>query len=162
MGEHAIDHGMIFAVFMESCLVGTTLSGILSKSMEWKTEKIAAFLSFVASVCLVAVPMTDSYEARLFYFIVFECCVGCYFPIIGALRGKYVPDNVRATIMNIFRIPLNVIVVIVLWYIDELGLTKVFVLASILLLIASMASYFLGVLTAKRESAESSPVNKGG
>ena len=156
-----IDHGMIFAVFMESCLCGTTLSGILSKKLLWKSEKIAVALCFVASICLFAVPFTQNYEVRLLMFIGFECCVGSYFPIIGALRGKYVPDHVRATIMNIFRIPLNVIVVIVLWYIDELGLTKVFILASILLLIASMASYFLGLMTVKN-SNQSTPVQRGG
>eukprot|EP01083_Nonionella_stella_P025063 69048_1 len=137
--DDSIDHGMIFAVFMESCLVGTTLLRLLP----WNTEQMAGVLCFIAAIALVYVPFTTNYEVRLLLFIVFECCVGMYFPTIGGLRGKYVPDNVRATIMNIFRIPLNVIVVVVLWYIDQLGLKNVFILAAVLLLQASLASYVL-------------------
>jgi hypothetical protein len=36
-------------------------------------------------------------------------------PYPGTMRGKFVPEEVRSTIMNIFRIGLNLIVVIVLW-----------------------------------------------
>eukprot|EP00484_Ammonia_sp_Unknown_P025559 CAMPEP_0197029726 /NCGR_PEP_ID=MMETSP1384-20130603/9116_1 /TAXON_ID=29189 /ORGANISM="Ammonia sp." /LENGTH=481 /DNA_ID=CAMNT_0042458945 /DNA_START=43 /DNA_END=1488 /DNA_ORIENTATION=- len=144
-GSKGIDHGMIFAVFMEACLVGTTLTGILTKS--WSSEKIACWLCLIAGVALLYTPFTNNYEVRLLMFIVFECCVGMYFPTIGSLRGQYVPDNLRATIMNIFRIPLNVIVVAVLWYIDELGLKNVFLLAAALLGVACFASHVLSRYT---------------
>lgn len=147
--DETIDHGMIFAVFMEACLVGTTIS---SKLTSITTEKIAFILCLIAGIALIYIPHTNNYEFRLFTFIIFECCVGVYFPTIGGLRGKYVPDNVRATIMNIFRIPLNIIVVIVLWYIDSLGLEKVFHLASILLFIASAASYALNLINISSSS----------
>ncbi len=48
-------------------------------------------------------------------FCVFEICCGVYFPSIGTMRGKFIPEEVRSTIMNIFRIGLNLIVVLVLW-----------------------------------------------
>lgn len=44
-------------------------------------------------------------------FFLFELCVGMYFPLIGTLRSKYLPDAYRGVIMNIFGIPLNLIVV---------------------------------------------------
>ncbi len=31
------------------------------------------------------------------------------------MRGKFIPEEVRSTVMNIFRIGLNLIVVLVLW-----------------------------------------------
>jgi len=148
--DDTIDHGMIFAVFMEACLVGTTIS---SKLTSMTTEKIAFMLCSIAACALLYIPHTTNYEFRLFSFIIFECCVGIYFPTIGGLRSKYVPDNVRATIMNIFRIPLNIIVVIVLWYIDELGLQKVFYLAAILLVIAAIASYSLNIINLSASSS---------
>jgi len=158
--EHgAIDHGMVFAVFMESCLVGTTLSGTLSDHFAWKTEKIATVCCAIGGVALLCIPYTEEYELRLSLFVVFECCVGVYFPIIGSIRGRYVPDNVRATIMNIFRIPLNVIVVIVLCYIDALGLERVFQLAFMLLMIAAAASYSLN--THKAVAKEIAPTENG-
>jgi len=141
-GGVAIDHGLIFAVFMESCLIGTTLSGLLSKH-GLRAERVASFLAATAAAALFVVPQVESYEVRLFMFIVFECCVGVYFPTIGGLRGKYVPDAVRATIMNIFRIPLNVIVVTVLYSLDALGMYYCFLLASALLIVASLAGWKL-------------------
>lgn len=35
--------------------------------------------------------------------------LGLYFPCIGRLRGETIPDNLRANIMNWFRVPMNVI-----------------------------------------------------
>ena len=134
---------MVFAVFMESCLVGATLSAVLASRLSWRTEKTATALCVLAALALFATPYFESYEVRLCAFVVFEMCVGLYFPSIGALRGKYVPDSVRATIMNIFRIPLNVIVVAVLCQIDALGLRKTFHLAAALLIVGAGAAYAL-------------------
>ena len=47
-------------------------------------------------------------------FNVFELCCGIYFPLIGTLRSKIVPEQTRASVMNIFRIPLNLMVVLIL------------------------------------------------
>ena len=47
-------------------------------------------------------------------FLLFEVCCGMYFPIAGTVRGKYIPESCRAGVMNIFRIPLNIMVSVVL------------------------------------------------
>ena len=44
-------------------------------------------------------------------FMVVEMCVGLFMPVAGTLRSKYVPDNLQGGILNIFRLPLNAIVV---------------------------------------------------
>ena len=54
-------------------------------------------------------------------FCVFEVCCGVYVPSLGTMRGKFVPEEVRSTIMNIFRIGLNLIVVLVLWNVRGRG-----------------------------------------
>ena len=43
--------------------------------------------------------------------LVFEICVGLYFPMMGTLKGQIVPEESRAGIYNLYRLPLNVIVV---------------------------------------------------
>ena len=50
-----------------------------------------------------------------------QVCVGMYFPSIGTLRSKYIPDSHRSVIMNLFGIPLNLIVVSVFLSIKSLG-----------------------------------------
>jgi uncharacterized membrane protein YsdA (DUF1294 family) len=40
----------------------------------------------------------------------FEMCVGVYFPVMGTMKGAIVPEDKRAAIYNLYRIPLNFIV----------------------------------------------------
>lgn len=40
--------------------------------------------------------------------------VGVFWPCMMQLRSEYVPEDLRATIINIFRIPLNLFVCVVL------------------------------------------------
>jgi hypothetical protein len=47
-------------------------------------------------------------------FLVFELLCGIYYPCISTLRAKYIPEHSRSTIMNIYRIPLNLLIVLVL------------------------------------------------
>merc|ERR1712066_1187289 len=45
-------------------------------------------------------------------FLVFETCVGIFQPCGGVLRSKVIPDKLQGSVMNMFRIPLNSLVVI--------------------------------------------------
>ena len=63
----------------------------------------------------LAVPVfCSSPIALLSAFCVYEATVGVFWPAIGSLRSKYIPDAGRATIMGLFRIPLNVLVCVLL------------------------------------------------
>jgi len=54
-------------------------------------------------------------------FFSFEAVVGMYFPSIGTLRSRYIPDSHRSVIMNLAGIPLNALVVGVFLFIKFLG-----------------------------------------
>ena len=51
-------------------------------------------------------------------------------PIAGTLRTKYVPDALHGAILNIFRLPLNAIVVIGTYATDVLPASQVFMFVS--------------------------------
>ena len=59
--------------------------------------------------------MTVSGHVQLFMFCVFEACVGIFWPSIMKLRSQHIPEASRSTILNFFRIPVNVFVCIVLY-----------------------------------------------
>lgn len=59
-------------------------------------------------------PMTLKGQIQLLSFCAFELCVGIFWPSMMSMRANYVPEELRATIINIFRIPLNAFVCIVL------------------------------------------------
>ena len=51
-------------------------------------------------------------------FCVFEFCVGLFWPSMMKMRAAHVPEEMRATIINFFRIPLNLFVCIVLYHVS--------------------------------------------
>lgn len=52
---------------------------------------------------------------QLVGFCAFEACVGIFWPSIMKMRSQYIPEEARSTIMNFFRIPLNIFVCVVLY-----------------------------------------------
>jgi hypothetical protein len=42
----------------------------------------------------------------------YEFAIGAYYPAMSVLKGTVVPEDQRATIYNVFRLPLNLLVLI--------------------------------------------------
>jgi hypothetical protein len=63
-------------------------------------------------------------------FMVVEFCVGLFMPVAGTLRSKYVPDALQGGILNIFRLPLNTVVVAGTYATDVLETSTVFMMVS--------------------------------
>jgi hypothetical protein len=59
--------------------------------------------------------ITAGGRLQLLGFCVFEACVGIFWPSIMKMRSQYIPEESRSTIMNFFRIPLNIFVCVVLY-----------------------------------------------
>lgn len=119
--------GCIFSAMMMSITIGgmlyPPLQRVLSRYIvgeQLVSEACAAGVYFLASVSM-AVPAALLSQMRpagdhlllviIASFMVVEGCVGLFIPIAGTLRSKYVPDALQGAILNIFRLPLNVVVV---------------------------------------------------
>ena len=150
----ATPYGTIFSCFMACCLLGSTLFGQLAK-MGVATETSATAMLAVATVAMTAAtswtmaPAGISLLGVMAAFFVFEACVGMYFPSIGTLRSKYIPDSHRSVIMNLFGIPLNVLVVSVFLSIQRLGLQGALSISSGALAVATLCMIRLRSLIAK-------------
>ena len=119
---------------------GTRLFGFLAESRG--PEDFARPLFVVASLFLLAPVIAPSnYVLALVAFLLFEGVVGCYFPALGTLKSKIVPDAQRSTIYNIFRVPLNVLVLLVL--LSKLPTQTVFAVSALLLLSAAILQHML-------------------
>ncbi|KAK8495924.1 hypothetical protein V6N12_012516 [Hibiscus sabdariffa] len=55
---------------------------------------------------------------QLIGFCIFEACVGIFWPSIMKMRSQYIPEEARSTIMNFFRIPLNIFVCVALYNVN--------------------------------------------
>lgn len=103
---------MIFIAFMASMMTGS--AAFLPLLRRTSAESIVRTVLIVAAVALL-VPYFTSYQPLLLAsFFVFEICCGLYFPSFAFLRAKYLPEHSRVTMMNLFRVPLNVLTVLIL------------------------------------------------
>jgi hypothetical protein len=129
-GGVATPYGTVFSCFMASCLLGSTIFGQLVKR-NVPTETFTSGMLTVATIAMgtaawisrSSTAITMPLAALVGAFFAFEGCVGMYFPSIGTLRSKYVPDSHRSVIMNLFGIPLNALVVSVFLSIKRLGVS---------------------------------------
>lgn len=139
--------GHIFSAFMVMALLGTRIFSFLGKTMS--TEQIGLLIMSISAVAHMAIIMFSNVSIRFVAFLAFEACVGLYFPMIGTLKGKIVPENMRSTIYNIYRIPLNFIVLMPLLL--NLGITTTFMVTTAILFIAGASAFALMTLPAKSE-----------
>jgi MFS transporter, MFS domain-containing protein family, molybdate-anion transporter len=138
--------GCVFSALMMSIMIGGILYPLLQAFVtkflvkkESSSELCASIVYLMASlsmavpvVCVSTVlsPAPYCQELILGSFLVVELCVGLFMPVAGTLRSKYVPDSLQGAILNIFRLPLNAIVVSGTYATDHLEASLVFKLVS--------------------------------
>lgn len=147
-----VPHGWVFASFMTAVMAGSTLFSYLMRQ-GYKVERFSIGLFLVAAVALGIPVVTQDLWYRMAAFLLFEACVGMFWPCLGTMRSCYVPEEVRATLMNFFRIPLNIIVVVVLY--QERDERVVFWVCCGLLVMAGLCQYELKNLTIDADDRES-------
>ncbi|VDO34707.1 unnamed protein product, partial [Onchocerca flexuosa] len=135
-----IPHGYIFASFMVSTMIGSTIFRLLSEYQ--RPESFMRFVLALSVLCLVIPIIWPDHAAAIFAaFVFFEICVGIFWPAIGFMRGIYIPDATRATIMNFSRVPLNTVVIIIL--LQNLSRQTVFQCCVMFLVFATAAQQYL-------------------
>ena len=160
-GGEAIPHGSIFACFMLACMLGSSLAGALMSAGGVRVERYMAAVFCAAAAALaprtlvaVATPeggsVMDTGEWALVFvgFLAFEACVGVFWPSLMKMRSEIVPEGLRSTIMNIFRVPLNAFVCVVLFNVGRLSTAAVFSVCVSMLLLCALLQVRLSRLLA--------------
>jgi sugar phosphate permease len=136
-GNIELPHGHIFANFMVSCMVGSALANTFMSS-EIKPEYYMQFVFALSSICMLLATATIysdlspevSISVAFTCFCLFEIAVGVFWPSMMEMRSQYVPEEVRSTVMNIFRMPLNVFVCSILFNVNENNLGGMFLMCA--------------------------------
>eukprot|EP00945_MAST-04E_sp_MAST-4E-sp1_P004985 g4985.t1 len=103
--------GSIFSSFMVCITLGGFLYERATKIYDSGVITLSIFV--VATVALTVPAMCpDNIYAVYGGFLLFETCVGASFACGGSARSAVMPQELQATIMNVFRIPLNILVVV--------------------------------------------------
>jgi len=118
--------GLIFAVFMVCVMVGSSIFKIFSA----RREVLYKMPLFMHAVSFVSMGMTalflDNKPVVYLSFLMFETTVGVFYPSYGVIKSEKIPEEIRSSVMNIFRIPLNAFVVLLLLKIKYLSSEVVF------------------------------------
>lgn len=118
---------------------------------------MASISMAVPALCISATVETGyCFKNILISFVVVECCVGLFNPVAGTLRSKYVPDALQGGILNIFRLPLNAIVVSGTFATDYLPSYQVFAMISV----CFMAAAFIQLSLASNTSVTATSSKK--
>jgi len=131
-------HGLIFAMFMMACMCGASTFSLFGSNLKPASVLLPCMLLATCSLGVVAfaIGLGSGYalQASFFCFLVFEFCVGLYWPTVGTLKSEIVPEDVRATVYNIYRVPLNAVVCALL--LSNISLTASFGFCTVLLLLS--------------------------
>mmetsp|Transcript_27687 Transcript_27687/g.38252 ORF Transcript_27687/g.38252 Transcript_27687/m.38252 type:complete len:459 (-) Transcript_27687:212-1588(-) len=153
-----IPHGFIFASFMLACMLGSSFAAKLMSRPSLPIEKYMQYVFALAAVALlvpvwftsIEVPgsadvggITFEGKVQLLGFLLFEICVGIFWPSIMSMRSRYIPEDCRSTIMNFFRMPLNLFVCVVLYNVSSFPIANMFAMCSAFLLAAAACQYRL-------------------
>ncbi|KAL1822309.1 hypothetical protein DCAR_0310137 [Daucus carota subsp. sativus] len=173
--DEEIPHGFIFATFMLASMLGSSFASRLMARSSLKVEGYMQIV-FVVSAASLTLPILTSFLVpppeekgggisfagclQLLGFCTFEACVGIFWPSIMKMRSQYIPEEARSTIMNFFRIPLNIFVCIVLYNVNAFPITVMFGMCSIFLFVASILQRRLSVIADKTKTEDWSPLRE--
>lgn len=137
-----LPYGIIFASFMASVLAASLLFNIAMDNKLLKYTYLLGGILALADLVFYLLEQPRSEQLTFWLFCLFEACVGMYWPCMGYLKGQLIDDGVRAQLYGILRVPLNVFVVVSLYFTgDGDSYAKVFAVCSRLLLLSIGALY---------------------
>jgi len=118
--------GTIFAVFMVCVMVGSSIFKLFSAKKE-NLYKIPLVMHIVAFLSMGMTAAFINHKPTVYaMFLLFETTVGVFYPSYGVIKSEKIPEEIRSSVMNIFRIPLNAFVVVLLLKIKYLSPQIVF------------------------------------
>lgn len=123
--------GLIFAVFMVCVMIGSSFFKIFSTKRE-NLYKIPLYMHATAFMSMMTVTLFLDHKLIVYScFLIFEGTVGVFYPSYGVIKSEKIPEDIRSAVMNIFRIPLNAFVVLLLLKIKYLSSRIVFAICTL-------------------------------
>ena len=125
--DGSLPTGLVFASFMVAITIGGVVYGLLvgDDVASGRVERVALGCLACAAGCMAIpflsadatrflprlAPALATFDASLYAFLGLEVCVGCFGGCAATMRARYIPDDVQGAVMNLSRVPLNVLVV---------------------------------------------------
>ena len=178
----AVPHGFVFALFMVACMAGSAFAGRLLGGAGGRKPEQYMQVVFLAAAGALGVPvllhllgisapaasappapgappkgLSAAGRLLLLAFCAFEALVGVFWPSMMKMRATYVPEGTRATVTNMFRIPLNAFVCVALFNVSAYPLWAMFGMCAVFLGVAAECQRRLAGLVAAEAAAAAGP-----
>ncbi|KAI7878640.1 DUF791-domain-containing protein [Lichtheimia hyalospora FSU 10163] len=142
----AIPLGYLFSTMMFAVMMGSiTFQKLERKGLSWCSKDrlltLALTLAGGAFTCMVYDNST-SLPILVISYHVFEFTTGMYFPSISSLKAEVIPEETRAAIMTLLRIPMNFGVGVIMWHADRLSTSTMFAICSLMTLSGALLVLF--------------------
>ena len=128
--------GIVFATFMVCCMLGTSIFAVASASGRVSPAKILVVVLALSSASCLCVARTSDGTTSYLAMLAFEMCVGAYYPAMSTVKAGLVPEDQRAAIYSVFRLPLNLLVLLNL--LSPLGFQSSFGVCACMLVLATV------------------------
>ena len=106
--------GLIFSCLMCATMLGSMVYPSIIKWLGNDAKRVLLWTFGLAAIALLASVATRVETWTFWSFMLFEACIGVYFPAMSKLKGELVKEATRATVYALFRLPLNVFVIVML------------------------------------------------
>jgi MFS family permease len=108
----ALPTGLVFSAFMLSMTLGGMLFGLLLPVFPGGAEGLCVFVYATAALTMAVPIFWFDFWSVLVSFLVLEAMLGMFNSCGATLRSRYYPENLQSSVMSVFRLPLNLLVVL--------------------------------------------------
>jgi len=150
--------GFIFTSMVLTMIVGTKICKLLIVYLYCDYLISITGCLFLQGIFLILTYYKDSFLERLIFLCAFDGLIGFYNPVNSVLKSKILVEKYRALLMNLFRVPLNIYVIIVLLTIRYINSFTVALISGILCFLAFGIGLFL-VIYDPVEQREKNDIN---
>ena len=149
--------GIVFASFMLCVMVGSVaFDFFLKKGVAPAKIIVVAIVAAAAANSGAAFAGLKHPRLSFIMFLLLELACGVYFPAMGWLRQRILPEAHHAGIINWFRVPLNVIAAVVLMVLHDThssyGIELIFGMSAVLLGVGALCAFRLLLLIRNDEN----------
>ncbi|XP_074660207.1 molybdate-anion transporter-like [Tubulanus polymorphus] len=153
-------YGVVFACFMVCIMIGSAVFHVLASKRVPVVSLLAGAVllsSISVIICVFSTHPADPKRSVSFLaFLLMEIGVGIYFPAMGFVRMKIIPEQHTISVVSWFRVPLNLIACCVLMIIHDhefkSGNRIIFVTCAFLLAVAMLCLLRFSALVKNNQS----------
>jgi hypothetical protein len=80
--------------------------------MDQNSYVISIFVTCTGMVSFIVEYSIKEFNTRLLMFTYFDGLTGIFYPLMSSLKSQMIPEKLRSTIMNFFRVPINIFAIL--------------------------------------------------